>query len=59
MPDQTHVNNIGAYMAIDDRYDYYLFKCSSEPKEADRDMLFELDGNEFEVKKGQLYCEGL
>ena len=59
MSSQMVVGNIGAYIADDERYDYYLFKCTCEPKEADKDYIFERDGNEFPVKQGQLYCEGV
>ncbi len=53
------IGNFGAYIADDDRYDYYIFKCTKDPKEAECDFIFELDGNEFAVKAGEMYCEGL
>lgn len=59
MSSQIRVGNYGAYVADDDRYDYYLFKCISEPEVAKEDTLFEIDGNSFSVKKGQWYCKGL
>ena len=43
----------------DECYDNYVFKCTVAPKLADKDQVFAYDGNEFQVKKGELYCEGL
>ncbi len=54
-----YVGNISAYIANDDRYDYYLFKCTSKPKDAEYDKMFNLDGNKLPVKEGELYCEVL
>ena len=59
MADQMHVDRFGAYIADDERYDYYMFKCTVAPKQADKDEVFEFDGNEFPVKEGELYCEGV
>ena len=59
MADQMHVGRFGAYIADDERYDYYMFKCTVAPKQADKDEVFEFDGNEFPVKEGELYCEGV
>ncbi len=44
------VGNFGAYIADDDWYYYYLFKCTSESEEADRECVFEVDGNECPMK---------
>ena len=52
------VDKIGAYIADDDRYDY-LFRCTTAPKKAEKDTTFKLDGNNFAVKEGEMYCEGV
>ena len=55
MAEQMHMGQFSAYIADDDRYDSYVFKCTV----AHKDQVFSYDGNEFPVKKGELYCEGL
>ena len=59
MAELMEVDKIGAYIADDDRYDYYLFRCTTAPKKAEKDTTFNLDGNDFAVKEGEMYCEGV
>lgn len=59
MASQTKVGQIGAYIADDDAHDYYLFKCTHPPQQADKDFVTNFGGNEFVVKEGEKYCHGL
>ena len=53
------VGSFGVYVADDCTYDYYLYQCTDSPKQAKQDTVFRCDGNEFAVKEGEWYCEGL
>ena len=57
MANPMHVGSFDAYIIDDNKSHYYLFWCTSEPKEADKDTVFQLDENEFVVKKGLWYFE--
>jgi len=59
MASQIYVGAYGVYVADDSRYDYYVFQCTEAAKKADGDRVFERDGNEFAVKEGEWYCEGV
>ena len=59
MADQVKVGGFCGYIADDDRYDYYIFKCTDAATVALEDKLFQLDGNEFLLKKGQHYYKGV
>ena len=47
------------YNADDDAHDYYLFKCTKPPEQADKDFVVKFGTNEFAVKEGDKYCHGV
>ena len=59
MASQVKVGGFGAYVVDDERYDYYIVRWLESPKEATTDLLFEIEGEEFAVKKGEMYCKGM
>ena len=59
MVDQVKVGGFCGYITNDNRYDYYIFKCTDAATVALKDKLFQLDGNEFLLKKGQHYYKGV
>ena len=59
MAEQMHLVQFGLYIADDEHYDYYVFKCTIAPNMADKDQVFAYNGDGFPVKKDGLYCEGL
>ena len=58
MADQVVIGGYGAYIVDDDRYDYYIVKWIDLPQEAEEDRLIELDGEQFTVKKGEMFATG-
>ena len=50
---------LSAYITDDERYDYYIFKCTVAPKQSDGNKVFHRDGNDFPVKDEEWYCEGV
>ncbi len=55
MSSQMRAGKIGAYVADDNRYNYYLFKCTKDPKAAEKDMVISLGGNDFSLKQGHFF----
>ena len=48
-----------AHITNDERFGYYIFKCTKEPTKADEDTVFHRDGNNVPVKEGKWYCDGM
>jgi len=59
MADQVRHNGFGAYIADDERYDCYVVQWTGVPYEAEKDEVFDIEGNQFTVQKGDMVCEGV